>query len=432
VSLRPADLSAASGWTATRSGAALVAGHPPATTEALDRREREHEALAAAGLTLVRPVHPDDRPIQPDLARAASADGEVEELEREIAAALAELDASLVLHSERGDDTVGPVVHRPTGRIGFTLDFLEHDVPPIEICSTLGGVVAARSQHPVLRLAPDGLWSTPLGGLRVVLWCIAPAAPCLPTSPPLGPGLDPAISWLTARASRIADCADGLVLQVVGTGAPRVIQDLPGAVALLEGTRPGWVELDGPAFADRWTFGWNDRAAAVLQALRGAPEVRAAQVIPGTPLGLELLAPTLQSVWTRAAERFVGRHHDGCTERDLLEVAQQRPRTPTDAMTDLALLRALAVRGGAARLHIGTNAIPSRAITDTTGRAGLAYTFEPSSFKSGPLRLALSAVGSLTDGELLPVATYAHRSDHTVVHLWFQHATDPEAQRRWG
>ncbi len=402
---------------ATHRLTALVPGVTPGVRACEDRGFRFSERLTAQGLTAHMWLE-SDGVWSPDLARAEGADAELEELEQELASAVREVSPELVFRSDRGPDTVSAVVHRSTGRFGVRMYFPE-DEPDLRqpILDAVAGVVAARSEHQV-RLAPDLLWDTPMGGFEVGLWFVAPSVPALPRDCP------------AVGSSSEGEMADGVEVQVIPV-TPAEHDDVVVAMEALAqeaklpltGALPRWVRKDGWKFCPVWTA----PAAAGLEAGQQLADVR---IVPGSPVGFGEAWLTSDIAWYPADFRCFVRIRDGLSDRDRRVEVTDRPRIPRDAEIEVQAFAALAVSDAAGLVPLGPGS-PARAVVDGADRPGLEFAFDRRSFTEGPLYAGLRALGAIHGDDLSAWGLWAHRADRTIVQLWYRGTFGDPDDRGW-
>jgi len=398
---------------------ALVPGVSPGVRACEDRGFRYSEGLTAHGVTADMWLEPDGV-WSPDLARASGADDDLNDLERELAAAVRRVSPELVFRSDRGPDTISAVVHRSTGRFGIRIHFSE-DEPDLRqpILEAVVGVIAARSEHRV-RLAPDIVWDTPLLGFEIGLWFLAPSVSTLP-------GDAPAVS-----SSWEGDLTDGVEVQVIPRDLSEHAEIAQAVASLAEteglpltGALPRWVRRPhGWQFCPVWTA----PSGADLSALRGIyADVR---IVPGQPTGLGEAWLTSDVSWMPADFRCFVRIRDGLSDRDHRVAVVDRRRTPRDAEIEVQAFAALAVSDAAGVIPLGPGS-PARAVADGSGRPGLEFAFDRKSFTAEPLYRALRALGAIHGDDLSAWALWAHRSDRTLVQIWYRGTYGDLADRSW-
>ena len=184
----------------------LSPGAPPEVTRADDLGVRLCDWLDGDGLSARMIVGTADGEQSLDLRRSSRADADIEVLERQLAEALHEAHPSLRLTSDRGHDTVTPVVHRTSGRLGLELYIgpeVWQGLNGDEVLAlrrtavdALASVVHERRLHPTLQLAPDVLWGTRLGGMVLLVWIVAAHVGALPGDEPVASGLSKNIKWI--------------------------------------------------------------------------------------------------------------------------------------------------------------------------------------------------------------------------------------------
>lgn len=410
-------------------GARLRPGLRPGARAADDLGLRIPDVLAAGGVRATLWVDAaEGGTLRPDLSIGRGVDAAFAEVERELCAAIATATGSGCT-SDRGSDTASPVVHRSTGRFGALLC-----LPPSAFAgldgdevlalrraavAAVGAVVRSRAGHPLLRIAPDLVWSAPLGGMDLVVWFVAPAAVGLPREAPLPPGHTPEPSCLEALWRDAALAVEELELQIVPqapavhlAAVERAVPALQGLGAAVRGGAPRWIEgPHGLAFAPVWRIwpalcGWGDVVAA-LELLSSAPEIAAARVVPGAPLEWSEPWALADGCWHWVGAHCFCRLADGLRDRDVLPAAEASAPGPRAH----ALVTDLEGRwpADAPRLLPGW-----RAVELPSGAEAVELRLGPSSLSAGPLYRALAALGHSGVGA---AAWLAHRGDHTAVRL---------------
>ena len=385
---------------------ALVVGVSPGVRACEDRGFRFSEVLSAGTLEAARWLTPDGVSTL-DLARASGADAAVQALERELAEAIREVSADLVFRSDRGPDTVTTVVHRSTGRFGVRLQF-ESDPPELRvpILEAVARVVFARQDHSV-RLAPDLCWDAPLLGFEVGIWFVAAAVPSLPDA-----AGGEAASWSGGLTEGVEvqvipkdpSLHDALALEVAALAEA---SNLP-----LVGAMPRWVRGDVWVFCPVWT-------APGAEGLEGLEALDATvRILPGEPIGLGEAWLTSDVFWFPADFRCFVRIRDGVSDRDRSLDVEDRPRIPRDAEVEIQAFAALAVSEAAGLIPLGPGS-PARAVVDGSGRPGLEFAFDRQSFEREALSASLRALGAIHGDDLAGWALWAHRSDRTLVQIWY-------------
>lgn len=385
----------------------LEPADPQHVTEALDRgwliEERFGGALCARLL-----IEPEHGTVHPDLRRVGTLDAVLEALQHEVVALLQRLDPELQLRSDRGPDTLTPVIHRSTGRVGIELDLGRRGWERRDaVLEALAGLVLQRAEHAQLQLAPDARLDTRLGGLQVVLWIVAPSADPLPGDGVIEGGVRQA--QLEALSGEIL--SEDLELHVL----PRdegAHDDVVEAIAQIAG-RAGW--LGGPP---RWASGrrgprlcptWrlrSDQLAGVigLEAVAGVAGVR---IVPGEPSGLAEGWPVIQPSWRWAGERCLVRLRDARNDRDRLERVEERDATSRDhAIAD------------------GLEALV-RPILDRRGRPGLELAAGSEAVEEARLAALLQEVGAIDHPALLPVGTWGYTPEGIRIRLWYRASVRP-------
>jgi hypothetical protein len=404
-----------------------VAGTPPGVTEADDRGLREEEWLEG-GLLCARMVLDADGggPLPLDLVRPSRVDPPLVELEGELARAVRAVDPALVLRSDRGPDTIAPVVHRTTGRFGVELALgpdafhgLDGDAVHVRraaVLEAVGTVVAERAEHPVLQLAPDVRWDVPLGGMSLLLWAVAPPVAGLPRD---AVGEAPSAALVEGLCDDVPTLVGELEVQVVPASAAAHLSVALETAEVAEaqgwrGGRPRWVRAGGWSFVPTWRVAEPEpvQVLAAVRRLRALAGVRAVRVVPGEPSGLEEAWPTVDPAWWTGARRCWVRLHDGVRDRDHLERVEPRPRQDSDAALESAW------RAGGAELG------EVQPIVDRRGRPGLEARPGRSALGREALPPLLAAADALDEPHLCTVATLALPADGPVLRLWWRVPVD--------
>jgi len=333
----------------------LTPGCPAEVVAADDLGVRLTEWLDGGGLAARMPVAVDDGAQRLDLQRRSDAvDDAVEALEVELARVLHHHDPRLRLISDRGADTVTPVVHRSSGRPGVELAFDPAGFAGLDGDETLAlrraavaglaEVVRRRaSEAAPLRLAPDPSFSLPLGSLSLVAWIVAPHGAALPGDGVVPDGISPHPVALGQLLRDAAGLVDDLEVQVVAASHEATEAVEAAAPRGWRGHTPRWVHTAaGPRFVPTWRAPLDPDVASVVDRLPG--DVR---LVPGRLVGLEEEDPWLirYVVWGR--ERVALRVRDAVRDRDRVPRAQPRDPAADDAALvgpALAALGPLATR----------------------------------------------------------------------------------------
>ncbi len=411
----------------------LVPGLRDGARDARDQGWLQDEIVAAGGLEARMPLGADGERVMPDL-QVGQADDAVCALEHEVAAALQARGVTAPFASDRGPDTLTPVVHRDTGRFGVQARFSPDALEALDgdalralregVVAAFADCVRARADQPV-RLAPDLTWET-RWGLAVTAWLIGPAAPGLPGDAPIGVGVSPFAGvvdrWTTLLPGWVEDVEvqvlpetaglhDAVVDAVMGAAAER---DLP-----LLGGRPRWLlrlGVDGtePVFAPTWRVAAGRPVGDVVDALAGLPGVDAVRLVPGEPAGLGEAWQQSRPAWQIGGARWFQRIRDGLSDRDRLPHVSERARAPRDEEVEHALAHLMKRGGGAAPV-----ARP-RAIVDDAGRQGLEVWLDPRALGEAGLRRALDAAGAVAHDDLAPLGHWGYREAIPLLYLWFR------------
>lgn len=385
----------------------LEPADPLHVTEALDRGwligERHGPGLDARLL-----IDPEGGAVRLDLRRVAGLDPALEELEAQIVARIRAVDPALQLRSDRGPDTLVPVVHRPTGRVGIELDlgrggWSQRGV----VLAELAALAVARADHPVLQLAADAHLDTRLGGLQIVLWLVAPPATPLPGDG----GIEGGVSTALLEALRGGALFEDLELHVLPHDAAAhdevvsAISKIAEAAGWLGGP-PRWVEgPQGLRFCPTWRLS-RDQLQPVLGLGQG-PGVAGIRIVPGEPSGLAEGWPIIQPSWRWAGARCLVRLRDARTDRDLLERVEERSATPQDHEI-------------ADRLEGW-----SRPVVDRRGRPGLELIAGPEVASEAGLRALLQEMSAVDHPALLPTGTWGYTPEGARIRLWYRASVRP-------
>lgn len=363
----------------------------------------------------------------PDLQRGRP-DAEIERLERELALTLQE-DGLPAFVSDRGPDTVEPVVHRTTGRFGVRLAFPDEVFGALSgdavldvrerIVAAVGRVVKARETDPRVRLAPDLVWAV-RWGLELFVWFVAPAVASLPGDQEVLPGLHP----FPAALPDLVDGLDGLAEELEVQVLPERPADHDGIVDAvlaaepavpLHGGRPRWLRTaDGWAFAPCWRILDLDgpRVREVVEQLGGIPGVRAVRVVPGEPAGQGERWAIADPSWHVGAHRWFVRLHDPRMDRDVLPPVTDRETDERDASLQ-ARLRALPPR---------VLLVSARWVSDAAGRHGVELRADAAGAREESLRATLDFLGGLPMDDLCTLGWWGTRDAVPVVRLWWRDA----------
>lgn len=272
IALPDLDLAAAIGLSGIE-GVWFSPGPRPELAQALERGTRMDELSVVGPVIARRPVGVDGAPL-PELGRSNSADAEVQALEAVIVERLRTIDPALQPWSSRGPDTVAPVVDPATGRFGVLISLVPETFAPLDgeqlqqrraaILQTLAELVIERAEHPKFKLAPDLVWWTPLDGMDVAIWAIAPALNTW--APEVQPGVSPGLD----ERSALASSGEPLRLVVVPTDGFDALVERGIAVAEQVGAGGSigeWVQYGGQwVFAPSWSIDEPDRLEEVVAA----------------------------------------------------------------------------------------------------------------------------------------------------------------------
>lgn len=402
-------------WARVQDGvpaARLVPGSRPHEREAADLEQRGIERLDGDVSATMAFDLLEGGVLGPDLTRRpAAVDAEIVALEAELTEAIREVDPALGFLSDRGPDTITPVLWRSTGRFGFELAFPGVTPDPerrAELLAALGRVVAARADHPVLRLAPDLKFDV-RAGLSFVLFAIGPAAPGLP-------GDGPWRSWIPVDEGLLASAeVEVLVPADEHDAAVLAVTDLARENGWIAG-RSRWVRVDGV-----WRFVPVWHAPLVPAEL---PDH--GRFVPGVALGLEDRWTVLQPYHHVGSTRTITRLRDGRSDRDWLRrVAGEKVGDLHRPLMD-ALERTKPLFPGLAET---LGAI--RGVRDITGRLGAEIRLNHRAEREKSFRVALDAIGGVDVPGWASVAWVGFRSDGPVVQLWRVEAGDHDVPPEW-
>ncbi len=388
------------------AAARLEPADPPGITEALDRGVLLADEIGDDVVARML-VDPAEGPVRIDLLRAATPDPELLELEAELVAALVEQDPALAPRSDRGPDTLAPVVARSTGRIGVELDVEDRRD---EALRAVAHVVRARARRGGLQLQPVGAWDTRLGRLQLVLWLVAPPAAALPGDGRVRSG-PPPLSWLDTLRRDAPGMVEDLEVQVVpaSAGDHDAVAREVGAVASRAGWlggRPRWLTTAlGPAFAPVWRAR-PDQLVHVSSAA-AVPRVYGVRVVPGEPLGLAEGWPVIDPAWRLVGDRCFARLRDARLGRDRLERVDERDADERD--------------------HVAAAEIPQdvRPIVDRRGRRGLEVELGAGALREEGLAPALEAAGAVGHPDVSGIGTLGFLARGARLRLWYRDPVSP-------
>ena len=325
------------------------AGPTPGLMHDIDTGRPFRETTTAGPLTAALHFDPEDGGSgRMDLRRCA-ADPNIEDLDRDVALALQAHGVTAPFRSHRGNDTVGPVVHRPSGRLGARLAFPpDVEVDRDAVLAAQVPLVQARAEHDTLRLAPDMRWDVD-DGLALTLWFIAPRGPRLPTD-----RIDaPARGEVTALLQGLDAAVPEVEVQVVpahpehADAVVDAVKDFPLPTDALTGTLPRWVGSP-PRFAPCWRLDPGAVGPRVVddwvQRLQADPRIEAVRVVPAAPRGLEARWASLEPAWRVVAGTVFRRIRDPLLDVDRLP--ERHPAATPDWATGLSTLPGVqSVRG---------------------------------------------------------------------------------------
>ena len=394
--------------------ATIGAGETAAVGRALDQGLLVPECFAVEGLAATRITAHDGTPWSADLA-TGKADATLQALsDRWVAAIHARL-PQVAIESDRGPDTVDPVVHRTTGRLGARVHLaqMEHPDPEafrralLEATATLATGVPTIAHDALL----DERWGTTL-----VVWLVAPHAEPLPGS-----------AAMTAHRLTTPFAVQGLAASlelIVACGGEHHVQVAMDVTELAQ--RHGWGQGSLPRWmptSDGWTFCacWSSTEGppdALLDELVRVPNLDSAWVAPGEPVGLADQTPLATSHLVPSRHRWWQRLRDAVTDRDWLEVLTE-PASGLPALETAPGLPSIYAMFG--------EKAPVRVVADSAGRPGLEMHLPPTS-SQGAHRL-LAALGEIDDPDLAGVGTWGFRNGQLLVRLWKSGVYDEP--RRW-
>lgn len=356
----------------------LSPGAPPEVTRADDLGVRLCDWLDGDGLSARMIVGTADGEQSLDLRRSSRADADIEVLERQLAEALHEAHPSLRLTSDRGHDTVTPVVHRTSGRLGLELYIgpeVWQGLNGDEVLAlrrtavdALASVVHERRLHPTLQLAPDVLWGTRLGGMVLLVWIVAAHVGALPGDEPVASGLSPhpvALGRLLATEGLFHD----LEVQVIGTDHDATTEAVRAAGGeRWRGGLPRWVRHEQAwHFCPTWRAPADVHTASVVDRLGGT-----ARLVPGLLVGLEEEDAWLLRAHVWGTHAVALRVRDAVRDRDVVPAVQERPPASADPALMAPVFQALgAERVAALQPHEG---LPVRPVQQGD-RRGLLLSF---------------------------------------------------------
>ncbi|MCA9491033.1 MAG: hypothetical protein KC621_13985 [Myxococcales bacterium] len=383
---------------------------PPGVVEALERGWLEAEVLHAGGLRARRwLVGESDR--RPDLVRPLVDEPWLGALGHAVAQAVRAVHPALVPTSERGPDTVAPIVHRPSGRSGVELYLPAEPADPLP--DRLALLAALEPVVVELGLCPDLDWDATLGALTFRLWlAVPPGAPL--------PGDDPVETEAVWDPADLVDHADHVEIQVLPVRPADHDRVVDGAAALAEQAGLGggpsrWLRTrDGLRFAPVWLAD-HVPADHVLDALRTLPGAGAVRVVPGAPHGLQDAWPAIDPVWRSVDGVCYARWPDAVPDRDRLERVVDRPADARDhAVADASTLEL-------------------RPVVDTSGRHGLEVRAGRSSLSDEGVSTLLSELSALRHPDLSTLGSLGFAREGAVARRWWRHPEpDPSKIRRWG
>ena len=255
----------------------LTPGAPPEVTTADDTGLRLVEWVDGGGLAARMPVAVDHGAVRLDIRRRPDAVGadDLARIEAQLAEALHRHSPRLRLISDRGHDTVTPVVHRTSGRPGLELCFDPEGFAGTDgdtvltlrraAVAALADVVRARADATTLRLAPDPHFELPLGSLSLLAWVVAPHGDPLPGDAPLLDARVPAPRALQALLQAGGQMAHDVEVQVLAD-ADAALELIAASGAPWRGHVPRWVPTaDGWRFATTWRAPLSPHRAAQLE-----------------------------------------------------------------------------------------------------------------------------------------------------------------------
>jgi hypothetical protein len=421
----------------------LVPGLRPGAREARDQGYHFDQDLEAGGLIASMTCREEGGIVVPDLERGR-ADDDIRILEQEIAIALQDAGVVVPFTTDRGSDTVQPVVHRASGRFGIQLSFPPAHLDPlpgdelhalrVTIVGVLADIVRARAEHERVRLAPDLGWNMQWGS-TFTLWFVGPAAPGLPGDAPLRSGISPDPDAVPPLMAGLGGLVEEVEVQVVPIDGPAHDPVVAAVMAMAEraevrllGGRPRWVRLQTASglqwvFAPTWRVlvgdpGW-DALPGVLRDLAGLDQVAAVRLVPGEPNGLGEAWGQAEPGWHLGDRRWFLRIRDGLTDRDRLPEVEERSLEVQDRTLSADVARALEVLGDAPQPVPSVTGLV-RAVADTAGRAGVELRLDATGAREAPLRVVLDALGALEMEDLCTLAHWGYQESSPLLYLWFR------------
>ena len=289
----------------------------------------------------------------PELTRLGGPDEAVQALERQLVEAIRTVDPALQPRSDRGPDTVAPVVARSSGRVGLWLSLGAESFANLAgdtirprrqaIIDALAKLILNRAEHDSLRLAPDLAWWSPLGGLDLVLWLITPTMPASPGNSAVQPGVDADVACTDAFP--VAEIQ--LFPDTLGHHDTLVMSALAFAEeAGVDGGVCRWIPGEtGWHFAATWQADAKVDTETFAEKLGTLPHAYAVRVVPGEPLGLEEHWPCANPVWRRGMGSWFLRVRDGRQDRDRLPTAGPRELDADDLAMGAVVMQAMLARG---------------------------------------------------------------------------------------
>jgi hypothetical protein len=380
--------------------ARLVPGPRPHEREAVDLQQRGVEVLAGDVAAAMAFDLVEGGILGLDLARRSGVgDPELPALEAELADAIRSVDPSLSSISDRGPDTVTPVIWRSTGRFGFELSFPGQTPEPevrLALVNAVASVLRARADHPTLRLAPDVRFDV-RAGFSLVVFAIANAIPPLP-------GDGPWRSWVPVDEGLLAGAEVELNVDAdhheAGVHEIAPLAEAHGWV----GGRARWVRIDG----GRWRFlpVWHAPLAPT-------PLPDAARYVPGVALGLEDRWAVVQPLYHVGICRTIVRLRDGRSDRDWLRRVAGEPITDAHRPLIAELERMKPLVPGFAETLAAI-----RGIRDITGRLGAEVRLNGRAERESGFRAAMEALGQVHVDGWASVGWVGFRSEGPLVQLW--------------
>ena len=393
----------------------LVAGLSAGSREAIDEGQRAFDYLDGVNKELTAYLHfdaDDGGVLSLDLAKRPP-DELMLALEKEFVDAIRTVDPGLSPTTDRGADTLQPVVHRTTGRVGLLLSLDSARLDPLpgdalqqrrrELVTALAGAISRRATHPVVRVAPELQWDTRFG-LSFLLWLITPPAVHLPGDEAILARAHP------AAAARRVEALDGLVeeleLHVVGEHDDVIASVSPLAEEFgLLGGRPRWLQTaDGWRFLPTWRWLLDGALPDAVNALLTRLPQDIARLVPGEPVGMGEDWPRSDPAWKTYPGRWFLRLRSGVQDRDQFVETTERPTTPRDDDLKGALAPA--------------NPDTVRHLTDSLGREGLELTWQ-NRWSADRIDAVLYPLSEL-EGGLTSLATFGFRGELLVVRLWYR------------